>query len=116
LADRSVVATVELGTAGVFARGHEPCGARPVAHDTSMPDRRCRLRESRVTSAASRACLLRATGKETSDSGPGQPGALAMTACPSADRSTRLVVATSAKSGDRADPGPSQTALQVAAA
>src|SRR5918994_401610 len=113
--DRSVVATVDLGEQGRPRARARRCGARPVAHDTSMPDRRCWSRETRVTSAASGACLLRATGIEASDSGPGQPGALAMSAPPpaprttSAGRSNRLVVATSAKSGGPDEARPLST-------
>ena len=51
--DRPVVPVVELRERELFVRAHEPWGACPAGHDTSMPDRRSRLREiSRVTAAA----------------------------------------------------------------
>jgi hypothetical protein len=46
IADRQVVATIEPGEHGVVARLREPRRARPVAHDYSMPECRCRLRET----------------------------------------------------------------------
>ena len=42
--DRPVVAVVELGELGVFARATEGCDARQVTHDMSMPDWRHWLR------------------------------------------------------------------------
>jgi hypothetical protein len=43
--DRPVIAVVELGELGLFARATEGCGARQVTHDMSMPDCRHWLRE-----------------------------------------------------------------------